>query len=142
MKTPAHCIHARRPDRRGAAAVEFAVVAPLFLLFILALFEFGWAMMAQGILVNAAQEGARTGVLDGMQASDVTDAVNRYLDAAGLPAVTPVISPNPPSSASAGQDVAVSLSLPFSQVSLLPVPCWLGGVTLTASSALRRETSQ
>jgi hypothetical protein len=33
------------------------------------------------------------------------------------------------------------VNLPFSQVSLLPIPHWLGGVTLSATSIMRRETS-
>lgn len=134
--------HSRRRDRRGVTAIEFALVAPLFFVLILAFLEFGWAMMASGILTNAAREGARAGALDGAQVADVTTAVNGYLNAAGLPSVTPTVSPCPPSNAAAGQNVAVTASLTFSQISLLPVPKWLGDVTLAASSVVRRETSQ
>lgn len=134
--------HFRRSDRRGVTAIEFALVAPLFFVLILAFIEFGWAMMASGILTNAAREGARAGALDGAQVADVTTAVNGYLNAAGLPSVTPTVSPSPPSSAPAGENVTVTASLTFSQISLLPVPKWLGDVTLAASSVVRRETSQ
>jgi Flp pilus assembly protein TadG len=137
-----HRAHPRRRDRRGAAIVEFAIVAPLLFLLVISILEFGWAMMAQTTLINAAAEGARVGVLDGALVSDVANSVNQYLTAAGLPRVTPVVSPSPPSSATAGQDVTVTVNLPFSQVSLLPVPRWLGNITLTGTSAMRRETSQ
>ncbi len=132
----------RRSDRRGVTTVEFALVSPLFFLLVLASIEFGWAMMASGILTNAAREGARAGALDGAQVSDVADAVNRYLNGAGLPSVTPTVVPSPPSIAPAGQNVTVTASLAFSQISLLPVPNWLGDVTLRATSVMRRETSQ
>ena len=134
--------HSRRSNRRGVTAVEFALVAPLFFLLILAFIEFGWAMMASGILTNAAREGARTAALDGAEVADVAAAVNRYLNAGGLPSVTPSVSPNPPSAATAGQNVTVTASLPFSQISLVPVPTWLGNVRLTATSVARRETSR
>jgi len=132
----------RRRERRGVALVEFAIVAPLFFLLVLGIIEFGWAMMAQTILTNAAREGARTGSLDGTQLTDVTNSVDSYLNAAGLPSVTPTVSPNPPSNATAGQNVTVTVNLPFSQISLVPVPQWLGNVTLTATSVAQRETSR
>jgi Flp pilus assembly protein TadG len=132
----------RRRDRHGAATVEFAVVASLFFMFVLAVVEFGWSMFAYTLVSNAAREGAHAGALDGAQVSDVTTAVNKYLNGAGLPSVTPTVSPSPPSSAPAGQNVTVTVSIPYTQVSLLPAPSWLTGLTLTATSAMRRETSQ
>jgi Flp pilus assembly protein TadG len=134
--------HFHRADRRGAATVEFALVAPLFLLLMLAIFEFTRAMSASVTLANAARAGARAAILDSAQMSDVTSAVNGCLSIVALPAVTPTVSPNPPSTATAGQNVTVRVSLPFSQISWLPVPQWLGGVTLTSTAVEQRETSR
>src|SRR5579884_3784762 len=47
--------------RRGATAVEFALVAPVFFMFILGLIELGRGMMVQSLLENAARAGVRTG---------------------------------------------------------------------------------
>ena len=44
-----------RAARRGVAAVEFAVVAPVFFLLVAGVIEFGRAMMVESILANAAQ---------------------------------------------------------------------------------------
>ena len=45
-------------DRRGAAAIEFGVLIPLFLLFLLGTVEFG-RMLSQS---NAVEKGVRAGV--------------------------------------------------------------------------------
>ncbi len=127
--------------RRGAAAVEFAFVAPVFFLVVLGVIEFTRAMMVEELLTNAAHEGARAGVLDGAQESDVDNAVNRYLSAAGISGATTAVSPNPPSSANYGQSVQVTVTIPYKSVSWLPVPQYLGSATLEAVSLMRRETS-
>ena len=46
-------------DERGAAAVEFALVAPLLLLMVLGIAEFGRAYHVQTTLSQAAREGVR-----------------------------------------------------------------------------------
>jgi Flp pilus assembly protein TadG len=67
-----------RRNRRGAAAVEFAVVAPVFFLMIFGMIEFGRMVMVQQILTNASREGARLGVLDNINESDVIQTVIDY----------------------------------------------------------------
>ncbi|HJT33266.1 MAG TPA: TadE/TadG family type IV pilus assembly protein [Pirellulales bacterium] len=128
--------------RRGAAAVEFAFVAPAFFLVVLGVIEFTRAMMVEELLTNAAHEGARAGVLDGAQDTDVDNAVNNYLSAAGISGATTAVSPDPPSSAPYGQSVTVTVTIPYKSVSWLPVPKYLGSTTLKAVSIMRRETSQ
>lgn len=61
--------------RRGAAAVEFALVAPLFLGLVLGIVEFGRAMMVGQLVTNAAREGARLAVLNGATNDQVEAAV-------------------------------------------------------------------
>ncbi len=51
-------------QKRGQSMVEFAVVIPLLLLLILAIFEFGRIYNAQIEVTQAAREGARAGVLE------------------------------------------------------------------------------
>ena len=47
------------PSRRAATAVEFAVVAPVFFLFVLGFIELGRGYMVQHLMTNAARQGCR-----------------------------------------------------------------------------------
>ncbi|MBA3236662.1 MAG: pilus assembly protein [Chloroflexi bacterium] len=63
--------HARR---RGQALVEFALVIPIFLLMMVALFDLGRAVFAYNTLTNAAREGARIAIVNQNQPSIVARA--------------------------------------------------------------------
>jgi Flp pilus assembly protein TadG len=126
--------------RRGAAVVEFAVVAPVFFLLVFGMIEYGRMVMVQQILTNAAREGARVGILDNSTETTVQTAVDRYLSAAWINGATRTVTPNPPSSATLGSPVSVTVSVPFTQVSWLPSPFWLGQVELSYTATMRRET--
>jgi Flp pilus assembly protein TadG len=128
--------------RRGAAAIEFAFVAPVFILLVVGIIEFGRAMSVQSLLANAAQRGARAGVLDGAQASDVSTAVDTFLASGGVTGATTTVTPDPPSSAYAGQDVSVSVSINFSHVSWMPTPWFLKNTALKSTAILQREIGQ
>ncbi len=45
--------------RRGVAAVEFALVLPLFIFLLLATVDYGWFFMIELATTNAVREGAR-----------------------------------------------------------------------------------
>ena len=137
--------------RRGAAAVEFALVAPVFFLLIFGMIEFGRMVMVQQVITNASREGARIAVLDGSQRvgteanPGVLDSIQRYLDGARIDSdsATITIDPYTPSDAGYGEPVTVTVAIPFSEVSWLPSPILLGGDTeLTATTVMRRETVQ
>jgi hypothetical protein len=49
-------------SRRGSTLVEFALVVPLFLLLVLAIFDFGGLLYAQITLQSAVSEAARFGI--------------------------------------------------------------------------------
>lgn len=77
-----------RRDQRGAAALEFALVAPTLILFIVGIAQLGVLFMAQSGLNNAVAEGARCATLwprptDATIAAHMT--ANDYgLNAAGI----------------------------------------------------------
>ena len=72
--------------RRAAAAVEFAVVAPLLLLFLLGIVEYGRLLMVAQITTNGSREGARYAVQADATPAEVDAYTRTYLTQAGVPA--------------------------------------------------------
>ena len=61
--------------RRGTAAVEFAIIAPLLFLLLAGVIEFGQAFRIEHLLANAARRGARTAITDDAATSQVLQKV-------------------------------------------------------------------
>ena len=74
----------RKLARRGTSAVEFALVAPIFFLFLMGTIEFGRVMMVQNVLINAAREGCRAAIIQGATASSVQTKATNYATTAGV----------------------------------------------------------
>jgi hypothetical protein len=101
-------------------------------------------VMVQQVITTASREGARLAVLDGTTTGEVTTHCKDYLTSGSInsTAASVTISPDPPSNAEFGDPVTVTVSIPFSQVSWLPTPMYLGGKNLTATTVMRRESVQ
>ncbi len=140
LKLEKVCRSCRR-NRRGAAVVEFAVVAPVFFLLVFGIIEYGRMVMVQQLITNASREGARRAVLDGATTAEVNTVVSGYLTSGGINGATVTVTPNPPADAGYGAPVTVAVGIPFTQVSWLPTPMFLGSTKLSAQSVMRRETS-
>jgi Flp pilus assembly protein TadG len=129
--------------RRGTAAVEFAVVAPLlFLVIVLPTFEFGRGLMVAELVTNAARSGCRIGILPGNSNSAVTSAVNTSLTSQGITGATTTIKVNGAatdvSGAAAGDTISVTVSVPYNSNSWIPGQ-FLAGVNISGSQTMRRE---
>ena len=128
--------------RRGATAVEFALVAPIAFLLILGLIEFGRALMVQHLLNNAARQGARVATIEGKANSDVTTAITTAMQGQPTTGMTTTVTVAGTvanaSTAVAGNEIVVSVSLPVSTFTWLPVPRYMTG-SLTGVYSLRRE---
>jgi Flp pilus assembly protein TadG len=130
----------RRPRARrcGVAATEFAIVAPVFFLMVIGFIEFGRALMVQQVLINASRVGARMASTTGATTSAVQSAVQDYAAGVAVPGVTVAVSPDP-ATAIAGTAITVTTTVPFSTVSWMSSPWFLGGKTLTSNSQMRKE---
>lgn len=130
--------------RRGAAAVEMAVVLPVFITVILGLIEVGRGIMVAQLMANAARESARAAVVDGSTNNSVSDVAKNFLASAAKVSpgdVTVTITTGSGGQVSAAQPrelITVKVTLPFSKVSWLP-PKYLAGKNLEATSAMRHE---
>lgn len=112
-----------RRCRRGAAAVEFAVVAPLFLLLLGGIIEFGQVFRIEHVLSNASRRGARAGIVDGATSTQVVQNVKTQCSqtlGVNEADVTVVVTVNENSSADLSQaeeqdEISVTVSIPFSK---------------------------
>jgi Flp pilus assembly protein TadG len=134
-----------RKNRRGAAVVEFAIVAPVFFLLVFGMIEYGRMVMVQQVLTNASREGARYAVIQSTNDTNAVETkVKDYLTSAKLNAAASTVTVTWPASGGSGsaQPVTVSVSIPFGQVSWLPSPMFLSSTTpLEATSVMRREST-
>lgn len=131
----------RRDQRRGAAAVEFAIVVPIFILLIIGFIELGRALMVQQVLTNASRVGARSAAMLNSTQAEVSNVVAEYAEGVSVSSAQVEISPDP-AAAATGDEITVTVSVDFSSVSWLPSPWFLNGATLTASSVMRKEGFQ
>lgn len=138
QRSPRPCRFARR-RRRGTAAVEFAVIAPLFFLLIFTVFEIGQMVMVQQILTNAARAGARRGILEQTTATEVETFVADYLAGTAVSGATVTVTPGSLEQVGFGNPVTVTVSVPFADVSWLPSPQFLDGTILSGQSVMRGE---
>ena len=70
--------------RRGSSAVEFAVVAPLLLLFLFGALELGRAVMVQHMLQEAAQAGCRLYAVSDATQADATAIIDQAMQQGGV----------------------------------------------------------
>ena len=76
-----------RGDDRGTAALELALVLPIFLLLVYGGLSFGLAMSAKGSITEAAAEGARSAIGASVIAADNGSQCSAYTRTAQAQAV-------------------------------------------------------
>ncbi len=123
--------------RRGAAAVEMALVLPILLLLVVGAIDWGWFFVQQATVVVIARDAAHAGALSKDAPADRAAARARGALQAHAPnlsdgTVEVVILDEP-----VGDVVGVTVSVPFEPLlGLVPVPSHLA-----AATAMRVEGS-
>ena len=105
-----------RSMRRGAAAVEAAIVMNIFLLFIFAIMEFGHFVMVKQLMDNAARDGARlaaTGVNTVTTAQIQALVTQELVNQAPANLNIQVFQANPTTGANVGAWTSASLGTPI-----------------------------
>ncbi len=137
-----YVVPGKQARRRGAAAVEFAVVGMIFFVFVLATIELGRGLMVNYLLINAARQACRAGVPSGRSTANIQSAADTALQRSGLAQATVTVLVNgasaDASTAQSGDRITVSVTTPLSQVSWVPGTRYLP-TTLGGSYSLRRE---
>jgi Flp pilus assembly protein TadG len=142
------------PARRAVAAVEFALLFPIILLFLAGIWEVGRLVQITQIVANAAREGARQASTGKKSYADVQTAVTNYLNDAGITNLTGLtvqvqnlttnntgpgtdgtgVADYDPSQAGPQDRVQVTVSLPFQNVRWIAL-----GVITTSSSTINGQ---
>lgn len=133
-----------RAPRRGAAALEFAVVGSAFFFLVLGIVEVGRGMMAKQAMIAATRQGCRAGILPGNGTTEVKTAVKSSLSAAGITAtdsdITVLVNDasGDPSTASTGDEITVKVSLTVSKFTWVPGGQFLSG-SIQGQYTLRKQ---
>lgn len=128
-------------QEKGSSLVEFAILAPLFVVLLFGLVEFGLATYSKGVVTNASREGARFGVTyttPRRTDAEITSRVQEYLSNSGfLDSVTINVTG---AQGSSGTPLRVSVTYPYN---LQVLPNFVYGLTgplnLTANTVMLME---
>jgi Flp pilus assembly protein TadG len=119
---PNYSLPPRRPFadrcRRGTAAVEFAMTAPVLFLLLFGALEFSRANMLRHTIAEAAYEGARRGIVPGATADEVRGAATGILSSAS--AMDYTIDVAPETIAPDTPQITVNIALPLARNSWVP----------------------
>ena len=127
-------------QRAGAHLVEFALVLPVFVLFMLGFLAISRSMMVSSLLTNAARAGCRVGVATNPNRStqNVTDTVDALLQGQAISGYATTVlvihadgtTSTDVSSAQSGDIIYVSISIPAGSAACLPgLPFVTGNLT-------------
>lgn len=126
--------------RKGQSLIEFAIVLPLLLWLIVALFDFGRIFNAQITVTQAAREGARRGIIpaasDTAALNNAQAAATAFANAAGLDNFA--FSPAPSFQAGISGDNRMIVVTVNSNVNILaPIISQAFGSQITVSGSAR-----
>lgn len=125
-----------RSPRRGVAAVEFALTAPILFLFLFAAFEFTWTNVLRHTADNAAYEAARRAILPGATADDVRATANQLLRIIG--ARKAVVTVEPGNLDVGTRQIRTRIEVPMNANSLIAGK-FMRNKSLVSTSTMRTE---
>ena len=143
-------------DRRGGPAIEFAFVAPILIILLVGIIQFGYAFFIQNNMNNAAREGARALAVKAVTAAgatatscgSTTTGTAEYITCDYLAALATIsdfsvasCSPTVTDSTLCPEptDVTVRVTIPRSAVALGDVLGFFSSGTMTAQATMREE---
>jgi len=115
-----------RRESKGQALVEFALILPLLLFFLMIIFEFGNIFHSYLLITSAAREGARMGIV-GHTDTEITQRVREICSTLDTSQLVVNIEPADPSYRKRGVPLTVRVDYDISLItpllgSILPDP--------------------
>jgi Flp pilus assembly protein TadG len=145
-----------RGSERGAVIVEFALIAPLLLMLVFGIIDFGWMIDRSNVVNNVARDAARTASLDGTYSQINTVATDELKDIGvtlGSNATLTVTCTNPDGTtctsvnydakAISGSAVKVTISYKHKWITPVGAICgFFGGGSCTGNTIQLTRTSE
>jgi Flp pilus assembly protein TadG len=103
-------------SQRGASAVEFAILAPIFVAVLFSVLEFGLILYTKSMLAHASREAARYGVVfctPRRSESEIRAVVQDYLNHCGLTSTANVRVTGAAGASGADLDVLVTYTYQY-----------------------------
>lgn len=129
-------------NRIGAAAVEFAVIAPIMFAVTLGMIEMSRLLMVKNAAIQATREGARTASLPFSTNQDVVNRIQEELTLLSIPSAIIETEPAHLGDAAPGTNVLVRVRVNPADVSWLPDFFDFTIPQISAESTMRRESTQ
>jgi Flp pilus assembly protein TadG len=134
-------------SQRGVAAVEFALLLPIFLLVVFAIAEFSILFYDKAVITNASREAARAGVVLKSPKPTVAQiqqvALNyaqTYLITFGGTSTTPTVTVPSGAGGNFGTPLTVTVSYTYNPLGLGPLLSPITGpIVLTATTVMSNE---
>lgn len=124
-------------DRRGSAAFEYALVAPLLFVMIFAIIEYGFVFYGYSSMQFGANQAARSIAVNRIATSGASDAVNAYLPS-WMPPSTVTVTNTLPTDATRSW-IQITATAPASSTTPIRVFTSVIPLTLTANVAVKQE---
>ena len=126
-------------SERGAAVVEFAIVVPLLLMFLLGIIQFSITYNRQQALHAAAREGGRVAMLQTSTQSDILAAVDSALEGISFDGPR-VVAISPDTSQPCLDNQGAMVTVTVTADSTLDIPLWASPtLDLEGKAAFRCE---
>jgi len=132
------------PDRRraGLMLVETAIIILLIILLTFGVMEYAWMFMQAQHVMNAARQGARIGVRADSVNGDATSAIGSLLSAQGITNYAVAFSPSDVSAPVPGAPLTVTVTAPYSDLTLTGLPFLPVPTNLQSSVTMAKEGPQ
>jgi Flp pilus assembly protein TadG len=135
-------VKTRARDERGQTAVEFALIAPLLVVLLLAIIQFGIAFHNYVTITDAARAGARKAIVARFASGNFSDAKQTVKDAASSLDQNELNKPSAiqitdPGGMVAGSQVTVTVNYPYTiDIPLIGLTVSSGTLTAVAKEEL------
>jgi Flp pilus assembly protein TadG len=134
-----------RRDQRGVTIVEFALIAPLLFLIIMAMIDFGWVFMQDLSVKQAAREGGRLAIVDEGNSANCSTLISDIKSRVASDVSTSKLKVSLSVADTDGNGVTgdlgdvMTITVTYPRTSLTGMTTWLQGGNMSSTVQMRME---